>query len=142
MRKILGWDRYDSPEAQQAMNDLYTHELSRMMNLYQPSVKLVSKQRVGSRLRRKYDDPQTPLDRLVAYYKDRPLPQQIRDLLALRARLDPFELDAAIQRKLARLERVRQGLPAAEGEPVISQQYGSPRGATPTPENAYAHPET
>jgi hypothetical protein len=142
VRKILGWDRYDSPEAQQAMNDLSTHELSRMMNLYQPSVKLVSKQRVGSRLRRKYDDPQTPLDRLVAYYKDRPLPQQIRDLLALRARLDPFELDTAIQRKLARLERVRQGLAAAEGNSVISQQHGFPRGATPTPENGYAHPET
>ncbi len=42
---------------------------------------------------------QTPAEHLVAYYKDRPLPQQIRDLLALRARLDPFELDAAIQAK-------------------------------------------
>lgn len=142
VRKIMGWERYDTPEAQEAMNDLYRHELSCMMNLYQPSVKLVAKERVGSRLRRKYDEPQTPLDRLAAYYKDPPLPKPIRDLLARRERLDPFELDTAIQRKLARLERIRQGRPAPQETSVLSKQRGSPRGARPTPEKAYAHPET
>lgn len=41
------------------MNDLYRHELRLMMNLYQPSVKLPEKQRVGTRLRRSYDRVQT-----------------------------------------------------------------------------------
>jgi len=142
VRKIMGWERYDTPEALKAMNDLYRDELARMMNLYQPSVKLVAKERVGSRLRRKYDDPKTPLDRLVASYKNCPLPRPIRSLLALRDGLDPFELDSAIQRKLARLERVRQGLPALPKGTVISQQHGSPRGASPTQEIPYAHPRT
>ncbi len=66
VRKLLGWDRYDSLEAQAAINDLYRNELRLMMNLYQPSVKLVRKTRVGARLRRTYDRPQTPLDRLLA----------------------------------------------------------------------------
>jgi hypothetical protein len=66
VRKLLGWDRYDSPAALAAINDLYRNELRLMMNLIQPSVKLRPKTRVGSRLRRVYDTPQTPLDRLLA----------------------------------------------------------------------------
>jgi len=104
VRKLLGWDRYDSLEAQQAINDLYRNELRLMMNLYQPSVKLVRKTRVGARLRRQYDRPQTPLDRLrTAGGGD---PAQVRALVRQRARLDPFALAAAIDRKLQRIYRL------------------------------------
>ena len=47
VRKLLGWDRCDSREAQAAINDLYRHELRLMMNLFQPSVKLRRKTRAG-----------------------------------------------------------------------------------------------
>src|SRR6202022_1379363 len=66
VRKLLGWDRYDSPPALNAINELYRNELRLMMNLFQPSVKLVRKVRRGSRLTRRYDRPQTPLDPPVA----------------------------------------------------------------------------
>src|SRR5215475_8411820 len=66
VRRLLGWDRYDSPEALEALNSLYRNELRLMMNLFQPTVKLESKQRIGSRLRRRYSPAQTPLDRLLA----------------------------------------------------------------------------
>ncbi len=104
MRKLLGWDRYDSLEAQAAINDLYRKDLRWMMNLYQPSVKLVRKTRVGARLRRKHDRPQTPLDRLLASGAGDPV--QRRALQRLRARLDPFVLAAAIERKLQRIYRL------------------------------------
>jgi hypothetical protein len=65
VRKLLGWDRYDSERAADAMNDLYRHELPLWMNLFLPSVKLVRKTRVGSKLRRVYDWPQTPLERVA-----------------------------------------------------------------------------
>jgi len=41
-----------SPEALALLNELYRNELRLMMNLFQPSVKLVRKVRIGSRLRR------------------------------------------------------------------------------------------
>jgi hypothetical protein len=66
VRKLLGWDRYDSLDAVETINDLYRNELRLWLNLYQPSVKRVKKTRVGSKLRRVYDAPQTPLER-VAY---------------------------------------------------------------------------
>ena len=101
VRKLLGWDRYDSAEALAAINDLYRHELRLMMNLFQPTVKLERKRRVGSRLLRVYSSAQTPLDRLLAHPEV--TPQQARQLRELRAQLDPFELSKVIGRKLQRI---------------------------------------
>ena len=97
VRKLLAWDRYDTPQAVGAINDLYRNELRLWMNLFQPSVKLLRKTRVGSKLRRKYSPAQTPLDRVLASGID---PDRAAALQALRPRLDPFELARTIDRKL------------------------------------------
>jgi hypothetical protein len=105
VRKLIGWDRYDTPEAVQAMNDLYAHGLRLYMNLFQPSVKLRERVRKGSRRTRRYDPPLTALDRLLAMPNiDR---TKLEALVQLRARLDPFALSATIRRKLARLWTLR-----------------------------------
>jgi hypothetical protein len=105
VRKLIGWDRYDTPEAVRAMNDLYAHELRLYMNLFQPSVKLVRVERRGSRKTRRYDAPQTPLDRLARMPgADR---AQVEKLLALRAQLNPFDLARTIRRKLDRIWKLR-----------------------------------
>jgi transposase InsO family protein len=104
VRKLLGWDRYDSPHALKALNDLYCNELRLMMNLYQPTVKLESKVRVGSRLRRRYSLAQTPLDRLLTHTEVDL--QKAQELRTLRETLDPFELSKAIDRKLQRIYRL------------------------------------
>ncbi len=94
VRNLLGWDRYDSLEALEATNDLYRCELCLMMNLLQPSVKLVRELRVGSRLRRVYDKPQTPLDRLLAAGEG--APAKVAALQQIRERLDPLALAETI----------------------------------------------
>jgi hypothetical protein len=101
VRKVIGYLRYDTPAAVTALNALYRGELRLVQNLFLPSVKLVRKVRMGSRVRRRYDVPQTPLDRVRACPEaDRAAVQR---LLALRDRLDPFELVAALDTKLERL---------------------------------------
>jgi hypothetical protein len=75
-----------------------------MLNLYQLSVKLVRKTRVGARLRRQYDRPQTALDRLRTSGGGDP--GQVRALVRERARRDPFALAAGIERKLQRIYRL------------------------------------
>jgi hypothetical protein len=101
VRKLVGWDRYDSHEALAALNDLYRNELRLLMNLFLPSVKLLRKVRRGSRLQRHYDAPRTPLDRLLQTRQGSA--RKIAELKRLRATLDPFELSAAVERKLERL---------------------------------------
>jgi len=64
VRKLLAWDRYDTHEAVAAINDLYSQELRLWLNLFLPSVKLLKKVRVGSRVRRVYDAARTPFERV------------------------------------------------------------------------------
>ena len=101
VRKLLGWDRYDTPAAVEAINDLYRGELRLWMNLYLPSVKLETKVRVGSKLRRVYSPAQTPLERVLA--SGRANAQRVAKLKMLRSRLDPFELARRIDGKLERI---------------------------------------
>ena len=127
VRRIFGWDRYDTPKVIAAMNDLYRGDLRRMMNLFQPSVKLIERKRVGSRLTRRYDAARTPLDRLADLYAKGSLPPSVLALLALRDRTDPFELSAAIEGQLDQIERTRSG------QPLPSQLAPARRPAPPLP---------
>ena len=88
VRRLLGSVCYDSQEARDAINDRYRHELRRFQNLFLPSVKLAKKERVGSRLRRRYAAPLTPLQRLAAGGVADPV--QVAELQCLRQSLDPF----------------------------------------------------
>lgn len=101
VRKLIGWDRYDTETAVDAMNDLYRKEWRLFCNLYLPSVKLAKKIRVGSKIKRIYDDAKTPLDRLLESGQgDR---AKLDLLRRLREKLDPFELSEAVDRKVAHI---------------------------------------
>lgn len=128
VRKLLGYDRYDSVAAVDAINDLY-EDVRLLQNLFLPSVKLVEKTRVGSRLRRRYDAPQTPLDRLATGRKGDPA--KVQALVRERARLDPFALAASVERKLERVFRLanRRTRPAS----VQSSALPPPSRRSPSP---------
>ncbi len=98
VRRLLGYVRYDSPAALEALNDLYRHELRLFQNLFLPSVKLERKVRVGSRLRRCYEAPRTPFQRVCASAGVHP--DRVAELERLRDTLDPFALSRTIQAKL------------------------------------------
>jgi transposase InsO family protein len=101
VRKIFGYLRYDSEPAQIAMNDLYQNELRILQNLFLPSMKLVEKSRVGSKLKRRYDKPHTPLERLLNCPEaDR---TKTEELKRLRNQTNPFELAKRIEQKLERI---------------------------------------
>jgi hypothetical protein len=101
VRKIFGYLRYDSEPVRQTMNDLYQNELRTLQNLFLPSMKLISKARVGSKLKRRYDKPQTPLERVAACPHADPL--KLAELQKLRDATDPFALAKIIDQKLERI---------------------------------------
>ncbi|MBX9723220.1 MAG: ISNCY family transposase [Candidatus Obscuribacterales bacterium] len=65
IRRMVGFDRFDGDEAANAMLALY-QVLRLYVNFFQPSLKLVSKSRVGSKTVKAYDRAQTPYQRLLA----------------------------------------------------------------------------
>jgi hypothetical protein len=101
VRKILGYLRYDSPSAQKAINELYQNELRILQNLFLPSMKLMKKTRIGSKLKRRYDQPQTPLERLIACPQADPV--KVQQLKGLREKTDPFQLAKRMEQKLERI---------------------------------------
>jgi hypothetical protein len=139
VRRIFGWERYDRPDLIAAMNALYEDELRTMMNLFQPSVKLIERKRVGTTLRRRYDAASTPLDRLLAWYGDRALPAQVSALVERRQHTDPFALSVAIEQQLERLDDLRsQRRPSLPRVPLSRPAPLSPQGGRAPLEKAHA----
>jgi hypothetical protein len=65
VRRIVGYGRLEGAKAATALGKL--HELARLyVNLFQPSFKLKSKNRDGSKVTKKYYLPATPYERLLA----------------------------------------------------------------------------
>ena len=64
VRRLIGYDRYNSRVALEALNRVY--DLIRLyVNFFQPVMKLVSKSRHGARVHKVYDRAQTPYQRLL-----------------------------------------------------------------------------
>jgi hypothetical protein len=140
VRKLIGWERFDTQKAADAINGLYGREWRLMMNLFQPSVKLAGKVRVGSRLTRKYDKPQTPLDRLIASGQGEA--EKLKNLKRLRETLDPFELSRTIEKKLEKITRL--ATPARSPrhqEPKKTSKVGRPMTPPVSGSGRIRHPD-
>ena len=64
VRRVIGYQRYDSKEALEMLNRIYSL-LRLYTNFFQPSMKLISKHRNGAKVFKTYDDAQTPCCRLL-----------------------------------------------------------------------------
>ena len=64
VRHLVGYDRFEGQVAWDALQDLY--EVLRLyINFFQPSMKLLSKERVGSKIKKRYDQAKTPYQRVL-----------------------------------------------------------------------------
>jgi hypothetical protein len=100
VRAYLGYERLDTGGQRVALNALYDH-LWVYYNLFQPVLHLVGKVVVDGKLRRKWDQAQTPYQRLLA---SRLLsPEQEARLAALYAGTNPRQLRKAIYQAVDRL---------------------------------------
>ncbi len=64
VRRVIGYDRYNSKAAFKALEDVYTL-LRLYVNFFQPVLKLIGKKRNGARVCKLYDTAQTPYQRLL-----------------------------------------------------------------------------
>jgi len=83
------------------MNSLYENELRLYKNFFQPVMKLVKKERVGAKVKRKYDIPKTPHQRLIQ--SGQISEEAKRKLQILYQSLNPAELKRRIDKKTHKL---------------------------------------
>jgi hypothetical protein len=97
VRRLVGYDRYESPQALRQLQDLY--QLVRLyLNFFQPVTKLVGKERFGAQIKKRYDDARTPYQRVLEAKK---VPQPVKDeLQILYLTLNPVSLRRQIDDNL------------------------------------------
>jgi hypothetical protein len=108
VRQLLGYARFDQPALVNLVQALYRKEWRLLQNFFQPIMKLQQKRRIGSRVKKTYDRPQTPAQRLLAW--EGLAPEKRAWILELQATLDPFTLTQAITRQVQQIRRLlREG---------------------------------
>jgi hypothetical protein len=97
VRRVVGYDRYESAQALRHLQDLYL-QLRLYLNFFQPVMKLVGKERFGSRVKKRYDEARTPYQRIMEAEE---VSQPVKDdLQALYLTLNPVSLRRQIDKSL------------------------------------------
>ena len=105
VRQWLSYQRLDNPKAVPLMNNLYRNEWRLFHNFFLPSVKLIEKERIGSKTIKKHDSPKTPYQRILeSKHVDKEIKLSLAKQLEL---LNPFELNNILQMKLKKITRLR-----------------------------------
>ena len=103
VRRLVGYDRYDTKAAFECLRRVY--DLVRLYtNFFQPTMKLVSKTRHGAKVHKVYDTAQTPYQRLMQ--AGIPTGAKQTELAATYQGLDPVKLLKQIDSNLEQLWRM------------------------------------
>jgi len=105
VRQWLGYQRLDNPKVVPLMNNLYRNEWRLFHNFFLPSVKLIEKERIGSKTIKKHDLPKTPYQRIM---ESKYIPESTKIALTKQLELlNPFELRNIIEMKLKKILQLR-----------------------------------
>jgi hypothetical protein len=117
VRRAVGYARYEGDTQLHLLNELYA-ELRLYTNFFQPVMKLIGKERIGAKVRKTYDRPCTPYQRLLnSSALSARAKQQLRTQYV---DLNPAELKRHIVRLQTRLLKIgRRSRP-------LSPQVGAP----------------
>lgn len=103
VRQVLGYDRFDNPLIVDLLNELYKNEWRLYCNFFIPSVKLIDKIRVRSKLIKKHDKPKTPYQRVMESSTEYVAKEAKRKLEEQFKTLNPFYLKKMIDKKVAKV---------------------------------------
>lgn len=113
VRRRVGYDRYQSKPAYQQLERV-CHLLSQWHNFFEPISKLVSKERVGAKVKKRYDQAQTPYQRLLT--TGVLTPEKEKELKQQHEGLNPVQLRRDLEGALEDLWRLRERVQA---KPVV-----------------------
>lgn len=106
VRQWFGYERHDNQAVVPLINGLCKGALGQLLNLFLPSLKLESKRREGSKIKRVYGPAQTPLERVLE--RQEVSCEKKSQLRTLQAQLNPFALRREIDRCLKRIDQTRE----------------------------------
>lgn len=102
VRQNVGYGRFETQEEVDILNELYSR-LRLHINFFMPSMKLVDKERRGSHLHKRYDEPKTPYRRVLE--SENVGPESKRKLNKIFPTLNPVALKEEITNLREKLYR-------------------------------------
>jgi hypothetical protein len=105
MRHTIGYDRWETGQELALLESIYD-DLRLYINFFQPSFKLIAKERIANKTIKRYETANTPYQRVLER-KDISLEAKAR-LINLYLQLNPAELRHRIDQKTAKLWRISQ----------------------------------
>ena len=103
VRHTVGYDRWETEQELTILESIYD-ELRPYINFFQPSFKLIAKERIGNQSLKRYDTAKTPYQRILER-KDISLEPKAR-LMNLYLQLNPAQLRRQIDLKTAKLWKI------------------------------------
>jgi hypothetical protein len=98
VRQLLGYGRFGYLDLKKMVDELYEEAWLPLRNYFTPVMKLVEKQRIGSKVQKKYDKSLSPCDRLLACEKVSE--ESKSELRKKRTALDSLTLSEDIEQRL------------------------------------------
>jgi hypothetical protein len=98
VRELFGYERITEEHLVRLMNEIYKNYWNPLQNFFLPTFKLKEKIRIGSRIQKKYDKPQTPYQRLIE--SSHVTEEQKVRLKERKRELDPFKLERGLESNL------------------------------------------
>ena len=103
VRHTVGYDRWETEQELALLESIYD-DLRLYINFFQPSLKLIAKERIGNKTSKRYDTAKTPYQRVLER-KDISL-QAKASLMHLYVQLNPAQLRRRIDQKIAKLWKI------------------------------------
>jgi len=98
IRQYLGYNRFEQVELVEELNQIYITEWRLLMNFFRPSSKLQEKVRLNGKIKKVYDIPKTPYQRLLESNK---IDEKQKDKLKIQFdNLNPFKLQHIMTSKI------------------------------------------
>ncbi len=114
MRKVVGYRRFDTTSELRVLNEIYA-VLRLYKNFCLPTIRLQSKTREHGRIKRVYEKPRTPYERILASPQvERKTKQQLK---AIYEGLNPAQLNRRLIQLREQLETISAGKSEAYGKP-------------------------
>jgi hypothetical protein len=103
VRHTVGYDRWETADELKLLKSIYD-DLRLYINFFQPSFKLLGKERLGKKIRKQYDVPKTPYQRVLDHTE---VSTEVKTRLSqLYVQLNPAELRRQIDQKTAKLWKI------------------------------------
>ncbi len=103
VRHIVGYDRWETEQELVLLESIYD-DLRLYINFFQPSLKLIAKERIGNKISKRYDTAKTPYQRVLER-EDISIEAKTR-LMNSYVQLNPAQLRRRIDNKIAKLWKI------------------------------------